>query len=518
MRSLTYCVFLFILVAAMPSAANAETRFDAAARAKVIAPFVEEETALVFHVDISRVAVEPLCDIVGRINPPTYGEFDGTKKNKRELTKQQDAWLQAGLQDIYGVVTLKGEASSPQAHLVIPLPPGMDEKTLRSGLPILGDTGQMVGRMFVSAPIGLPGCRPEKAWEFQPVERPELTSAFEAAGDTAAQVILTPPAYTRRVIEELLPEFPDEVGGGPTSVLIRSVAWGVAGFDLPPHPSLRLVVQSPDTRAAEAFHAKLLDMLRSAGQRKEVRAMVPKFDKLTVLLSPRADGDRLVFSSDARELEEITAMLASPIESLGKGARMVESANNLTQIGQAMLNYEKTNKHLPLPASRSADGKPLLSWRVHLLPYVGQDSLFRQFHLDEPWDSPHNRTLIDQMPTAYRLPISKSEKGRTNYLLPVGGGAVFSVDSPTELKDITDGASNTIMVVGVDDDHAVIWTKPDDLSYDPQDPRKGLGRFFDGGFHVTLCDGSIRLAMPAVDTKALQALFSRAGGEVVDGW
>jgi hypothetical protein len=125
------------------------------------------------------------------------------------------------------------------------------------------------------------------------------------------------------------------------------------------------------------------------------------------------------------------------------------------------------------------------------------------------------------MPTVYRLPISKTERGRTNYLLPVGGGAAFDADTPTEFKHITDGTSNTIMVVEVDDEHAVTWTKPDDLPFDPKDPTKGLGRFFGGGFNAMACDTfvhSLPWPQEPKDIERLRACFTRAGGEVIDGW
>jgi hypothetical protein len=171
-----------------------------------------------------------------------------------------------------------------------------------------------------------------------------------------------------------------------------------------------------------------------------------------------------------------------------------------------------------LPASVGKDGKPLLSWRVYILPFVDENALFQQFHLDEPWDSPHNRTLIDKMPSVYRLPMSKTEKGRTNYLLPVGNGAVFEADKPTEFKDIKDGLGNTIMTVAVDDEHAVIWTKPEDWSFDPKDPTRGLGRFAEGSINLGICDGSVMwMAWPKgpKDIETLRAMFTRSGGEPI---
>jgi hypothetical protein len=104
----------------------------------------------------------------------------------------------------------------------------------------------------------------------------------------------------------------------------------------------------------------------------------------------------------------------------------------------------------------------------------------------------------------------------TNYVVPVGGGALYSSpkDEPT-IKDITDGTSHTIMLVAVDDQHAVVWTKPDDLPFDPQDPKKGIGRVYPEGLPAAFCDGSAHLLRRTIDPETLKALFTRAGGETI---
>jgi prepilin-type processing-associated H-X9-DG protein len=154
---------------------------------------------------------------------------------------------------------------------------------------------------------------------------------------------------------------------------------------------------------------------------------------------------------------------------------------------------------------------------VAILPYTEYDKLYREFHLDEPWDSPHNKALIEKMPAVFRSPKSKSAKGYTNYVVPVGGGALYSTqnDEPTN-RHITDGMSDTIMLVEVGDEHAVPWTKPDDLSFDPQEPSKGIGRLYERGFNAAFCDGSVHFNNKSVDDKTLKAIFTRAGGEPID--
>jgi hypothetical protein len=117
--------------------------------------------------------------------------------------------------------------------------------------------------------------------------------------------------------------------------------------------------------------------------------------------------------------------------------------------------------------------------------------------------------------------MSKTENGRTNYLLPVGGGAGFEADKPTYFKDITDGTSCTIMMVEVDDEHAVIWTKPEDLQFDPKDPTKGLARFANDGFNAGLFDGSVLFMKWPKEPKQVEMLryfFQRADRHPVQPW
>ena len=83
--------------------------------------------------------------------------------------------------------------------------------------------------------------------------RPELAAAFEAAGDTAVQVIFTPPKYFKRVVEEIMPQLPKEIGGGEGAMLTKGCLWAAIGLDLPPQISAKLVIQSQDATAADAL-------------------------------------------------------------------------------------------------------------------------------------------------------------------------------------------------------------------------------------------------------------------------
>jgi hypothetical protein len=303
-------------------------------------------------------------------------------------------------------------------------------------------------------------------------------------------------------------------------VLTDGLRWAAVGVDLPPKLALRVTIQSKDPAAAEALEKELAVLWQKLGENEEVRRSVPDLQRTAKVLAPQAQGDRLVLVLDEAHqgAAALVDALRPPVEAARRSVQRAESINSLKQLGLAMHNYHASHRAFPPAAVCDAQGKPLLSWRVLLLPYLEEKALYDQFHLDEPWDSPNNKKLIDRMSSAYRSPGSKlTEPGRTNYVVAVGQGTVFGEKQGVKIKDITDGTSNTLMLVEVDDDHAVIWTKPDDLPLDPKLPNKGLGGLWgDDSFLTTFCDGSVRVIKRNVDPETLRRLFIRNDGQPVN--
>jgi hypothetical protein len=195
-------------------------------------------------------------------------------------------------------------------------------------------------------------------------------------------------------------------------------------------------------------------------------------------------------------------------------ANRARSQNNLKQIGLAMHNYHDALGRLPAQAIYSNDGKPLLSWRVAILPYVAQDNLYRAFKLDEPWDSPHNKKLLAQMPEVYAPPgIKTKEKFTTFYRVFVGPQTAFEGKKGHKLTDFTDGTSNTLLVVEAG--QAVPWTKPEELPFNPKKALPKLGGIFNGNFNILLADGSARYVRKDFNKEALRAMITRNGGEPI---
>ncbi len=523
MRAFVTAISVGILLLSASTGVSGQEKTDAAARAKIIAPLIDEQTFFVARIDLGRIAVDALLD---EKLPRLLFDFDGGAQLKEQATVFRKRLLDAGAKEVYIVFTLAGGLRRPLPFAAIPLAAGSDEKAIRAALPMLaaerrGDVLLMAADHDTLARLAA----------MKPDARPELAAALEAAGDAAVQVLFLPPAYFRRVLEEAVGELPKEIGGGSIRVLTRGMLWGAVGIDGPPHPALRIVIQSEDEPAATALRDKLADMLRLAGNDSRITKTIPAFDAIASLLLPRVEDSRLVLALDesGRNVGELLTAFTQPIQQMRQRAAIYASMSNLRQIVLAMILYEdasaasgtpagRRSAHFPLPAIMSRDGKPLLSWRVAILPYMQQKPLFDEFRLDEAWDSPHNRPLIDKMPKLFQSPFSKNkEPGRTNYLLPVGNGAGFSADKPTAMKDITDGTSNTIMLVEADDDRAVIWTKPDDWQFDPDNPAQGLGHLTGREMFIAAFFDDHASGIPlSIGPKTLKALFTRAGGEPID--
>ena len=156
-----------------------------------------------------------------------------------------------------------------------------------------------------------------------------------------------------------------------------------------------------------------------------------------------------------------------------------------------------------------------LSWRVHLLPFLGQEELFKKFKLDEPWNSESNRKLISEMPKVFRVK-GVNKVGETSIHVFVGQGAPFADGrSPFSINDCIDGTSGTILAVAAGPDTAEVWTKPGGLQHNVSDPLKPLGQIGET-FAVVTVDGSVYRVSRKLDPKTLAAIISASGLERID--
>jgi hypothetical protein len=369
-------------------------------------------------------------------------------------------------------------------------------------------------------------------------------SALAAVAGAEIRAFLLPSDDQRRVLSEFLrdPEaeraivgrmppgrVPAEFLRNPGEIarlaLGEGLQWVAAGITTRDNLALKLVIGSQDAVSAKALDLWLAGAWQYARQHVAAQkdpdsAMIAGLmDQFSRVLAPKVNGDQLVIRIDMRQLMASAAgtLLGQTAVDAANRAEGTVVKNHLKQLALAMHNYHGTYNQLPPAAIRDAQGRPLLSWRVALLPFLEENQFYHQFHLDEPWDSPHNKPLIAKMPAVFspRSATLRAE-GKTTLLVPVGKQTIFGPPEGVAIRDITDGTVSTIMIVDADDADAVVWTKPDDLNVDGVDAKQAVFGTRKEPVYCAFADGSARSLDPQKFTSQMvHALLTRNGGEVI---
>jgi hypothetical protein len=241
---------------------------------------------------------------------------------------------------------------------------------------------------------------------------------------------------------------------------------------------------------------------------------------------PAIEGNQVVFTSESglgfaavpAVAPVLVALLLPAVSSARGAARKMQSSNNLKQIGLALRIYHNTYGKFPVGEDLDRnihyeDGKPLLSWRVHLLPFLEQDPLYAQFKLDEPWDSPDNIKLSRMTIPSYTDPRMQLEPGMTTYLAPMGPNTVLGANRTIKYRDITDGESQVIAVLEAGAENAVPWSKPDDWTPDPDDIIHSLS-LDNQDTQVLMVDGAVHsISLREIMPETLLKMIQRSDGQ-----
>jgi hypothetical protein len=172
---------------------------------------------------------------------------------------------------------------------------------------------------------------------------------------------------------------------------------------------------------------------------------------------------------------------------------------HLRQIALALQNYSDEHGSFPPAYTLGPDNKPWHSWRVLILPQLGEEELYKEYRFDEPWDSEHNRKLAARMPAALGCPANDNEPRTTSYVAFVGERTVWP--GPNGARVIA-GQANMLQLMEIGDSR-IVWTEPRDLS-----PEEALAEFakpsvHGEGHHASTCDGKVRFIIVAMRRETL---------------
>ncbi len=289
------------------------------------------------------------------------------------------------------------------------------------------------------------------------------------------------------------------------------------------------------------------------GQNREQLAMAPLVESsLDLVKSLHFDqaGENVSLTASITDMTVLNNTLSTFVPAMveaRKAAVRMESLNNLKRLVLAMHLYHGKHKHFPPAVVIGPDGKTPHSWRVALLPFLDQEKLYKEYRLNEPWDSEHNKQVLAKMPAVFKSPGDNRPGHLTSYLAVTGPNTVFGkstrpagragiemstepfatgglaggggVESKPEpvagvrMREITDGTSNTIAIVEAR--REIPWTKPEDISFDGKTVPE-LGGFYSGGFCVGLCDGAARYLPDTLNPETLKYLLLINDSHVID--
>jgi len=534
---------------------RAEAQGSEPAVPAAVASVLDEQTVAVISVDTMRFDLGAAIQQVSAIPVLTERQRSELAERRKDLALWLDRFHRAGGRDIWIVLTLADDLTN-MPFVVVPLHDGADRRGLE-GLLVADKLAGPKGMRYpftVSAALERNGgliFGPDQALkrlrEFKGPTRAIPKEALEAVVGAEIQAFLLPTDDQRRVLSEFLrdpqferaivdqaprgtiaPEFLRNPGDVPRLALADGLQWLAAGVTTRDTLAVKLVVGSKDAASAQALALwiggawQLVKQNVATDKTEESRNIAALIDQLARLFAPKVDANRLTIQVDAKQLiaSATGAFLGQAALGVVKKAESAEVMSHLKQVAIAMHNYHDVYKQFPPAAIYDAQGRPLLSWRVALLPFLEPTSqnaaLYKQFYFDEPWDSPHNKPLIAKMPDIFAPRSARvREQGKTTLLVPVGKETIFGPKEGVPIRDITDGTSNTILIVDADEPQAVVWTKPDDLNVDGVDAKQALFGTRKDGFACALADGSARFIGPNFSSELLHALLTRNGGEAV---
>lgn len=228
----------------------------------------------------------------------------------------------------------------------------------------------------------------------------------------------------------------------------------------------------------------------------------------------KSGGGRLAVELDA---EQIGTLIRHFTPNFQNRTASMQHSNNLKQLGLAVHQFEGVYGGFPPRMTVNPQGQPLLSWRVHLLPFIGERALYEEFRLDEPWFSQHNKRMVERMPETYRLLTDPGlEGGMTCMQTPQMAGSFWggSEDRLLTFRDIPDGTSNTVCFVIASREQAVIWTQPEDLQIAPDRVKEDLFGDRDS-MQVVFFDGSVQMIGNSLAPEIYRSWLTHAGGEKI---
>ncbi len=311
-------ITILLMLSASPLIAQQKQNADNIA--KTIAPYVEESTVAVLRLDLRRVKLDPLFTRFEGAIKALFPQDNNQQQAMRQMTAAKtlmqmyiSALTKAGATEVFAVISLESLPESPLL-IVVPTHDKVDVDSLTPLLQMVSLQMPVEQKQIGDAVVI--GSKPHLArFQLAPADDQHkrfnaLKQSFAATGDAPLQLVVIPPDYVRRALDELVPTLPKELGGGPSSDLTRGFQWAAAGVNLPPNLKVNATVQSRDNKAAQAFAGINTSMLKAL--QAESKGQLP--DTLVERLAPKVKGNQVTWTLTDKDIDGFIEDLKAMIE------------------------------------------------------------------------------------------------------------------------------------------------------------------------------------------------------------
>ncbi|MBY0227774.1 MAG: DUF1559 domain-containing protein [Gemmataceae bacterium] len=410
--------------------------------------------------------------------------------------KNQDGWLVIETSADIDQAKIKGKFARPSEQTV-------EGRKYTSGF--LAGAGKATGIHFASARLAVWGPDLSVRTALTTVARGRAKGAL----DDGLPLLKAP--HPMAASFKMPPDLAEELRGQPQFAAAAAIVSGTATLDM----SAAEVVLEANFKFPDDAKASVAKKAADGGLalgKLLVPTLVPDakaaadLGKVMDAVKVEQRGSAVVVkaSMDARPgaYPGLDALFTQPPTAREEGpADQAASEANLKELALALVNYQAANGHYPNDIV-DGTGKPLLSWRVALLPYLEQEALYKEFRLNEPWNSAHNQRLAGRMPKVFTNRL-KNLPNTTGYVRFTGAGTPFpDAKAKPKIVELVDGTSNTIAVV--DSTRQQNWSEPGDIRLSPTGDVRSNLRTVNGGHLVALFDGATRKLKTTISAATLR--------------
>ena len=345
----------------------------------------------------------------------------------------------------------------------------------------------------------------------------QLASAIEKAGDAPIRFCFVLTDDQKRALVELNPKAfaAGSIGSAASIENLQSISIAIV-----PGQQIKVWVTATSPESITAMAGKASRSIIAISNMPALKQNLGKFSQWLATLPEQVtpEGSVAILDLSGEQFSNAIRGINGPVYQMLRKQRYSRTIAKLREVVIAFHNYHDANGNLPPSYSVNEAGKPLLSWRVLILPYLGEHSLFDKFNLDEPWDSDTNQLASEAIPSVFRWDWQSADDGQpltTRIQALKGEGSAIS-NEPRKLSEIPDGTSSTIAVMEVASAKAVQWSKPVDFDSQQKDLIAGLVDEGSNGFWTGFCDASIHFIPKDMDPAKLRLVMLANDGERVD--